>query len=140
MFTPKERSPPQLEKTPKGTIDVDAETIPSDTEAMAAAIGIDELDRLSHALFTTLADPIPNAQLRVDEDEMKKLGMGSLLGVSQGSAEPAQLIVLTYEPKETTSTETIPPFTQSASAALPKHPAKLAFDNITNFSSGTLVK
>jgi leucyl aminopeptidase len=41
------------------------------------------------------------------EDEMKKLGMGSLLGVSQGSAEPAQLIVLTYEPKEATSTETI---------------------------------
>ncbi len=33
----------------------------------------------------------------IDEDEMKKLGMGSLLGVSRGSDEPAQMIVLTYK-------------------------------------------
>jgi hypothetical protein len=32
----------------------------------------------------------------------------------------------------TTATETIPPFSESASASLPKHPAKLAFDDITN--------
>jgi leucyl aminopeptidase len=32
----------------------------------------------------------------LDEDEMKKLGMGALLGVSQGSDEPATLTVLTY--------------------------------------------
>jgi leucyl aminopeptidase len=39
-------------------------------------------------------------RLRVmEEPEMKKLGMGALLGVSQGSAEPAKLIILTYEPK-----------------------------------------
>ncbi len=33
----------------------------------------------------------------LDEERMKKLGMGSLLGVSQGSDEAARLIVLTYE-------------------------------------------
>jgi leucyl aminopeptidase len=34
----------------------------------------------------------------LDEARMKELGMGSLLGVSQGSAEPARLIVLSYTP------------------------------------------
>ncbi|MEK6299465.1 MAG: leucyl aminopeptidase [Acidobacteriota bacterium] len=32
------------------------------------------------------------------EDEMKRLGMGALLAVSRGSQEPAQLIVISYEP------------------------------------------
>ncbi len=36
----------------------------------------------------------------LEEEEMRALGMGSLLGVSQGSAEPAKLIILTYEPKK----------------------------------------
>jgi leucyl aminopeptidase len=35
----------------------------------------------------------------LEEAEMKDLGMGSLLGVAQGSAEPAKLIVLRYTPK-----------------------------------------
>lgn len=44
----------------------------------------------------------------LDEARMKELGMGSLLGVAQGSAEPAKLIVLTYTPNaEPTSNETI---------------------------------
>ncbi len=34
----------------------------------------------------------------LDEDRMRQLGMGSLLGVSVGSAEPAALIVLKYNP------------------------------------------
>lgn len=34
----------------------------------------------------------------LDEDEMKRLGMGALLAVSRGSQEPARLIVMTYEP------------------------------------------
>ncbi len=38
----------------------------------------------------------------LDEAKMEKLGMGSLLSVSKGSAEPAQLIVLKYEPKKST--------------------------------------
>jgi leucyl aminopeptidase len=42
----------------------------------------------------------------LEEAEMKDLGMGSLLGVAQGSAEPAKLIVLRYTPK-TASDETI---------------------------------
>ncbi|HEX8091213.1 MAG TPA: leucyl aminopeptidase [Blastocatellia bacterium] len=33
------------------------------------------------------------------EDEMKELGMGALLAVSRGSQEPAQLIVLSYNPE-----------------------------------------
>ena len=37
----------------------------------------------------------------LEEDTMRELGMGSLLGVSQGSSEPAKLIILTYEPKKT---------------------------------------
>ncbi len=35
----------------------------------------------------------------LDEDRMRQLGMGSLLGVAQGSAEPPALIVLTYAPE-----------------------------------------
>ncbi|MEK7830831.1 MAG: leucyl aminopeptidase, partial [Acidobacteriota bacterium] len=42
----------------------------------------------------------------LEEEQMRELGMGSLLGVAQGSAEPAKLIVLTYAPK-TKSDETI---------------------------------
>jgi leucyl aminopeptidase len=36
----------------------------------------------------------------LDEAQMKKLGMGSLLSVSAGSEQPARLIVLRYEPKK----------------------------------------
>lgn len=42
----------------------------------------------------------------LDEAQMKDLGMGSLLGVAQGSAEPAKMIVLRYTPKAN-SDETI---------------------------------
>jgi leucyl aminopeptidase len=42
----------------------------------------------------------------LDEAKMKELGMGSLLGVAHGSAEPAKMIVLRYTPK-TDSEETI---------------------------------
>ncbi len=42
----------------------------------------------------------------LEESEMKDMGMGSLLGVAQGSAEPAKMIVLRYAPKKN-SDETI---------------------------------
>ena len=42
----------------------------------------------------------------IEEQGMKELGMGALLGVAQGSAEPPKLIVLTWTP-EKESTETI---------------------------------
>src|SRR5215468_7138565 len=42
----------------------------------------------------------------LDDARMKELGMGAFLGVAQGSAEPAKIIVLTYTPK-TESKETI---------------------------------
>jgi leucyl aminopeptidase len=35
----------------------------------------------------------------LDQDRMRQLGMGALLGVSQGSAEPPALIVLRYHPQ-----------------------------------------
>jgi leucyl aminopeptidase len=38
----------------------------------------------------------------LDEAKMKKLGMGSLLCVSQGSEQPPKMIILKYEPKKST--------------------------------------
>src|SRR5262249_19677323 len=43
----------------------------------------------------------------LDEDEIKRLGMGSLLAVSRGSAEPPRLIRITYNPVRTESQELI---------------------------------
>ncbi len=40
----------------------------------------------------------------LDETQMKKLGMGSLLSVSLGSEQPAKLIVLRYAPSKSTAT------------------------------------
>ena len=39
----------------------------------------------------------------LDEKQMLKLGMGSLMSVSIGSEQPAKLIVLKYEPKKSTA-------------------------------------
>jgi len=39
----------------------------------------------------------------LDQDRMRQLGMGALLGVAQGSAEPPALIVLRYRPVTATS-------------------------------------
>lgn len=41
----------------------------------------------------------------LDEKQMEKLGMGSLLSVSKGSEQPARLIVLKYEPKKSTGSK-----------------------------------
>ena len=43
----------------------------------------------------------------LEEEEMEKLGMGALLGVSRGSREPAKLIMLTYEPKGRRKVDTV---------------------------------
>jgi len=40
----------------------------------------------------------------LDRDQMKALGMGALLGVAQGSAEPPALIVLRYRPEKAEGT------------------------------------
>jgi leucyl aminopeptidase len=40
----------------------------------------------------------------LDQDRMKQLGMGSLLGVAMGSAEPPALIILRYRPAEANGT------------------------------------
>ena len=39
----------------------------------------------------------------LDQDKMRELGMGALLGVAQGSAEPPALIILRYQPAGTPS-------------------------------------
>lgn len=43
----------------------------------------------------------------LDEDKMKELGMGAILGVSRGSEEPAKLIVLTYQPEGPAATSDV---------------------------------
>jgi leucyl aminopeptidase len=40
----------------------------------------------------------------LDQDRMRQLGMGALLGVAQGSAEPPALIVIRYKPVKTPAT------------------------------------
>ena len=44
---------------------------------------------------------------RLDEDKMRELGMGSLLGVAQGSSEPAHLIILKYVGDKENTDDTI---------------------------------
>jgi leucyl aminopeptidase len=39
----------------------------------------------------------------LDQDRMRQLGMGALLGVAQGSAEPGAMIVMEYKPEKPTS-------------------------------------
>jgi len=41
----------------------------------------------------------------LDQDRMRQLGMGALLGVAQGSAEPPAMIILHYKPSATPSTK-----------------------------------
>lgn len=41
----------------------------------------------------------------LDEAKMERMGMGSLLSVTQGSAQPAKMIVLRYQPKKNTGTK-----------------------------------
>lgn len=48
-----------------------------------------------------LARAYPNLKVRIlEEKEMQKLGMGAILGVTKGSAEPAKFIVLEYNLKD----------------------------------------
>ena len=41
----------------------------------------------------------------LDQDRMRQLGMGALLGVAQGSAEPPAMIILHYKPAKTPSSK-----------------------------------
>ncbi len=40
----------------------------------------------------------------LDQDRMRQLGMGALLGVAQGSAEPPALIIVRYKPSAAPNT------------------------------------
>lgn len=68
----------------------------------------------NHATPTWLADTAQRIaaeqglKVRIlEEDDMRRLGMGALLGVTKGSAEPAKLIVLVYEPRRRGRTDTV---------------------------------
>ena len=56
----------------------------------------------------------------LDQDRMRQLGMGSLLGVAQGSAEPPALIIVRYQPaKRSKSRTTILAWSAKASPSIP---------------------
>lgn len=79
-------------------------------EAAAMATGVErarELGNLPPNICTpsyiaqecrSMAEKLPNCKSRVlSRKELENLGMGCLLGVSQGSAHPPKLVVLTYQ-------------------------------------------
>ena len=55
----------------------------------------------------------------LDRDAMEKLGMGSLLGVAHGSAEPPALIVLRYRPAQAPAAARIWDWSARASRSTP---------------------
>ena len=55
----------------------------------------------------------------LDEARMRQLGMGSLLGVAQGSDNPPALIVLRYVPENAASDGPSGPDRQRASRSIP---------------------
>ena len=56
--------------------------------------------RFLAARAEAIADSLETLSVEaLDEPRMRELGMGALLGVSQGSAEPGRLILMTHTPK-----------------------------------------
>ena len=55
----------------------------------------------------------------LDQDRMRQLGMGALLGVAQGSAEPPALIVIQYKPENAPRTTIISVWSAKASPSIP---------------------
>ena len=56
----------------------------------------------------------------LDQDRMRQLGMGSLLGVAQGSAEPPALIIVRYRPaSQSTKPAIISGWSAKASPSIP---------------------
>jgi leucyl aminopeptidase len=82
---------------------VERGSVVADAANFARELGNEPGDRMTP---TILADRAVESARAVglgydvlDEERMKELGMGALLGVSRGSEEPARLIQLTYEPE-----------------------------------------
>ncbi|MHC5012336.1 MAG: M17 family peptidase N-terminal domain-containing protein, partial [Planctomycetota bacterium] len=80
----------------------EAGRIVADGVALARDLGNEPGNRATPTYLAETAERIAKTDgltCRVlEESEMKALGMGGLLGVSQGSQQPAKLILLTYEP------------------------------------------
>ncbi len=79
----------------RGRITADAQNLTRELASEPANLltpsGMAEAARQAAAAYGLECDVL-------DQDRMKQLGMGSLLGVAQGSAEPPALIVVSYRP------------------------------------------
>lgn len=78
----------------------------AESQNLARALASEPANRMTPAILAERAREVAaenGLECRVlDRDQMKELGMGALLGVAQGSAEPPVLIVLRYRPLEET--------------------------------------
>ncbi len=83
----------------------------ADAMNIARDLGNEPGDRMTPAILADRAVALAResglACEVLDEDRMKELGMGALLGVSRGSEEPARLIRLAYEPDSPADDEVI---------------------------------
>jgi len=86
-------------------------TILSDAVLLVRDLGNEPGNVATPTFLATAARKIAEAhQLKLkvfERDEMAEMGMGSLLGVAQGSAQPPKLIVLTYEPSGVKKPDTV---------------------------------
>ncbi len=78
----------------------------AESQNFARALGNEPANRLTPSVLAARAHDMA-AQFGLecqvlDKDRMQQMGMGALLGVAQGSAEPPVLIVLRYRPLEET--------------------------------------
>ena len=74
-----------------------------DSQNVARALGSEPANLLTPTVLASRAQAVAKecglGFEVLDEAQMRELGMGSLLGVAQGSAEPPALIVLRYTPE-----------------------------------------
>jgi leucyl aminopeptidase len=80
--------------------------IVAEAQNFARALAAEPANRMTPAVLAERAHAMSAGEALqcevMDQDRMRQLGMGALLGVAQGSAEPPALIVLRYRPFEET--------------------------------------
>jgi leucyl aminopeptidase len=76
----------------------------AEAQNFARALAAEPANRMTPAVLAERAHAMSSGEALqcevMDQDRMRQLGMGALLGVAQGSAEPPALIVLRYRPFE----------------------------------------